>query len=173
MELCHNPTIATQILDCRAFDLPATTTALLRTCDKFWAARPQLNYCELATDFGLRDDNRTIANLRKILDCATTIELFANFRQISGCAATTKLLQTCKRFWIAELLEFRATTTFELLSQQTAGSFLLLGAQLVHYKTTLSPSRFWCAQRQIQPTCGPETNDSAIAPNAAWSAWND
>jgi len=27
-------------------------------------------------------------------------------------------------------------------------------------------------QRQIQPTRGPKTNNSAKSPNAAWSAWN-
>ena len=84
--LAENPTIATQILDCRAFDLRPTTTALLqtcerfwvarrqpnylRTCESFWAARRQPNYCELAKGFGLRGDNRTIANLRQILICA-------------------------------------------------------------------------------------------------------
>jgi len=79
----------------------------------FVGTLPQANYCdtdfglqsfrlygnnnctifELAADFGLRSHNRTIANLRKILDCVTT----------------TELLQTCERFWVAR------TTTSLLL----------------------------------------------------------
>ena len=67
--LAKTQLIATQILGCRALDFPATTTALfanlqqilgcaattelLRTCERFWIAQRQPNYCKPAKDFGL------------------------------------------------------------------------------------------------------------------------
>ena len=90
----------------------------------------KLHYCELAKDFGLRDDNRTIANPRKILSC---VFYQANKPpQVRYCAASDKFAMK-RRFRLQE---------------------------------------FSWLQRLIQPTRGPKTNDSAISPNAAWSAWN-
>ena len=59
-----------QILD------SAATTKLLQLPETFGlqsfrnSGLEKLNYCQPATNFGLRDDNQTIANLRKLLSSA-------------------------------------------------------------------------------------------------------
>ena len=121
----------------------------MRTCSRFWVAQPQPNYCEPATNFGLRGDNRTIANLRKILGCVR----LDNFAIASSRSRIYPQLLSCQ-------------TTKPPRVCYCVTSDLFAMKRCFRYQESS-----WY-QRQIQPTRGPKTDDSAISPNAAWSACN-
>ena len=107
------------------------------------STRPQLFNCRIPTTFGLHSHPRPIAKL-SCQSCAR--------RVVCAIASEPKLL--CCRATKPPRVCYCAARD-------------LFGMKRRFRSKDLS----W-AQRQIQPTRGPKTNDSAISPNAAWSACN-
>jgi hypothetical protein len=95
--------------------------------------------------------------------------LILQLEQVVTAIAHAEKRHTCRKTGCCRFSVLRLATVFQL---HAAKNIRAAGVRRFRYEANHFNLETAQRQRQIQPTCGPKTNDSAISPNAAWSACN-